>query len=92
MTVEVARSAGGTSAEKLVRVPRAAVVAVDPDAGSALIFVVQGEQAASRWVAVASMSERSVDVASGIAVGDEVITQGQSALRDGDRVLTVGRR
>ena len=91
VSVEIARAATAGDRIVAVRVPRAAVVEVDPKAGSGVVWVVEGDRAIRRSVAVGEVSDRYVDVLSGLAVGSEIITRGTADLHDGDHVQTVSR-
>jgi hypothetical protein len=91
VSVEIARPATASDRIVAVRVPRAAVVEVDPKAGSGVVWVVEGDRAIRRSVAVGDISDRYVDVLSGVAIGAEVITRGTADLHDGDHVQTVSR-
>ena len=91
VAVEIARPA--IAGERLVaaRVSRAAVIEVDPKAGSGVVWVVEGDRAIRRSVAVGDVSDQYVDVLSGVAIGEEVITRGTAELHDGDHVQTISR-
>ncbi len=91
VAVAVARAGSGDNQDRVVLVPRAALVTLDASAHSAVIYVVQGDHVVRRSVAIGAVTANDVEIASGIAVGDEVVTRGDSNLRDGDRVLTVSR-
>lgn len=70
----------------VLRVPRSAIVSSDPEANSAVIFVVDGEKARTRTVSTGSASGQDIEVVSGVGIGDSVVTRGGFNLRDGDRV------
>jgi hypothetical protein len=92
VAVEVALARSGDSQGRVVLVPRAALVTVDASARSAVIYVVQGDRVMRRSVAIGSIRDDHVEIASGIAVGEEVvITREVSNLPDGARVRTVSR-
>jgi hypothetical protein len=91
VAVALARMGSGENQDQIVLVPRAALVNVDESAHSATIYVVQGDRAMRRSVAVGALSEDYVEIASGIVAGEEVVTRGASNLHEGDRVLTVSR-
>ena len=91
VSVEIARPATAGDRIVAVRVPRAAVIDVDPKAGSGVVWLVEGDRAIRRSVAVGEVSDRYVDVLSGVAIGAEVITRGTADLHDGDHVQTVSR-
>ena len=86
VVVEVARPSSG-----VMYVPRAAVISTDPVAQSGVVYLVQGDRAVRRSVALGEVSADRVEIASGITSGDEVITAGAANLRDGDPVITVSR-
>ncbi len=70
----------------VVVVPRAALVSWDTGARTAGVFVVEGGVARRRAVETGSVSGDRVEVAKGLAPGQEVVTRGGFNLRDGDRV------
>ena len=86
VTVEVARSSDGNTL-----VSRAALLSIDPAASSAVIYVVQGDRAVRRDVAIGRVTADGIEVVSGIAPGEEVVTRGAANLRNGDPVRTVSR-
>ena len=86
VTVELARSSDGNTV-----ISRAALRSVDPAASSAIVYVVRGDHAIRRSVAIGSVAGDDVQVVSGIAPGEEVVTRGAANLRDGDPVRTVSR-
>ncbi|HEY3053719.1 MAG TPA: hypothetical protein VGK04_10080 [Thermoanaerobaculia bacterium] len=75
-----------------IHVSPGALIAVDPAARSAVIYVVNGDRAIRRSVATGGMVGNEIEIVSGVAAGEEVVTRGGDQLRDGDRVLTVSRR
>ena len=89
VAVEVARASFGGAG--VVHVSREAVVDIDADAGSAVIYVLRGERAERRSVAIADVTDESVEVVSGLVAGEEVITNRQSTLHDGDLVRAASR-
>jgi hypothetical protein len=86
VVVEVAHPSKGA-----ISVPRAALLSMDPVARSGVVYLVQADRAVRRSVAVGAVSGDRVEIASGIAGGDEVVTIGAASLRDGDPVITVSR-
>lgn len=86
VVVEVAHSSSsGISA------PRSAFLSIDAAAGAGVIFVVQGDHAVRRSVAIGAVTDDRVEIVSGVAAGDEVVTRGGLNLSDGDRVTAVSR-
>ena len=86
VTVELARSNDGNTL-----VSRAALLSIDPVASSAVIYVVRGDRAVRRDVAIGRVTADDVEIVSGIAPGEEVVTRGAANLRDGYPVQTVSR-
>jgi multidrug efflux system membrane fusion protein len=72
----------------LTYVPIAALVEGDRDRGA--VFVVEGANARKRGVKVAFVSEVGVAIASGIATGERVVTDGALYLVDGERIRVLG--
>jgi len=72
----------------LTYVPIAALVEGDRDRGA--VFVVDGANARKRGVKVAFVSEVGVAIASGIATGERVVTDGALYLVDGERIRVLG--
>lgn len=67
-------------------VPRAALVGDDKDAS---VFVVEGDVAKRRKVQLGYADGGKVEVTDGLADGDQVVTLGQAALRDGAKVQVI---
>lgn len=67
-------------------VPRAALVGDDKDAS---VFVVEADVAKRRKVRLGYADGGQVEVVDGIAEGDQVVTLGQAALRDGAKVQVI---
>jgi membrane fusion protein (multidrug efflux system) len=57
------------------------------EAGKAEVFVVNGDKAQRRTISTGMGSGVSVEVMSGVQAGDQVVTRGAFALKDGDRVV-----
>ena len=76
-----------TRKEALV-LPSTAVVDLGGRRG---IFQLQGDTAVFRTVQVGTEQGAVVEILSGLTEGDEVISTGAGALRDGDRVAVAGR-
>jgi RND family efflux transporter MFP subunit len=72
----------------VLQVPREALLNWNVASQSAEVFVVREGQAQKRTVRIGTVSERSVEIVSGVAIGDQVVTRGGFALRPGDRVTT----
>ncbi len=70
----------------VLQVPRPALQSWDVAAGTAEVFVVKGDVASRRPVRTGAVAGDSVEVVSGVAAGERVVTRGAFALRDGDRV------
>ena len=69
-----------------ITVPRDVLV---EKAGRQCVFVVENGAARARAVALGATDTTSVQVLSGLAAGDQVVTSGQQSLADGDRVTVV---
>jgi membrane fusion protein (multidrug efflux system) len=87
---------GGAFAKgRMVVGRRAAVLQVRKEAllnwnletAKAEVFVVSGDTAQKRVVSTGAASGPSVEVLSGVQLGDQVVTRGAFALKDGDRVV-----
>jgi membrane fusion protein, multidrug efflux system len=57
------------------------------ETGKAEVYVVNGDKAQKRVISTGMGSGASVEVVSGVQPGDQVVTRGAFALRDGDRVV-----
>jgi len=57
------------------------------DTGKAEVFVVSGDKAQRRAITTGTANGASIEVLSGVQPGDQVVTRGGFALRDGDRVV-----
>jgi RND family efflux transporter MFP subunit len=79
----------GTRAQVLA-VPRAALLTWDIANRRAEVYTVDGDVARRRSIATGAALGESVEVASGLAAGDVVVTRGSFNLRDGDRIVVVG--
>lgn len=71
----------------VVQVPREALMNWNLDAKTADVFVITGETAARRTVSTGLTTGASVEIVTGLAAGDRVVTRGGFAVRDGDRVV-----
>ena len=76
----------------VVQVPRAALLSWDVEARKAELFVLDGDVARRRTVTTGAVVGDAVEIASGLAAGDRVVTRGAFNLRDGDRVAVAGTR
>lgn len=73
----------------VLQVPRMSLLAWDTTAKKADVFVVRGEKAERKSIATGIVSLDLVEVVSGVAAGDAVVTRGGFGLKDGDRVAVV---
>ncbi len=76
-----------TGRQDAVLVPREAVVHRD---GQPFVFVVQDGKAHLQKVEVGLTGGANTEIASGVKVGDQVVTVGQGLVKDGDRVAVEG--
>ncbi len=67
-------------------VPEGAIV---PEQGHVYVFVVAGDKVQRREVRTGRRRKGEVEVVSGLAAGDQVVTEGTQMLRDGDTVRVV---
>jgi membrane fusion protein, multidrug efflux system len=70
----------------VLQVPREALLNWNVEQQSAEVFVVKGDQVEKRPVKLGANSGGSVEVVSGVAAGDQVVTRGGLGLGQGDRV------
>jgi membrane fusion protein, multidrug efflux system len=84
--IETGRRAG------VLQVPRRALVSWDVPAGTGLVFVADGDVARRREVVTGAVSGDAVEIVSGLAEGDRVITRGSFDVRDGDPVKAADGR
>lgn len=73
----------------VLRVPRTAMVTWDPATRTGILFVVNADRAQRKNVSTGAASGDEVEISSGLASGETVITRGGFNLRDGDRVTVV---
>ena len=71
-------------------VPANALVDVDGDRG--VFLPDEGDVVKFQPIEIGLIDKELVEVASGLAEGDRVVTTGAAALRDGDRILLSGQR
>jgi RND family efflux transporter MFP subunit len=85
--MSVRLSFGGRGVRKALLIPRQAVVGGlrDPE-----VFVVEGGSAVLRKLSVGGEYGTDLEVLSGLAEGDPVVTGGQTLLSDGQQVKVVG--
>lgn len=74
---------GAPPAAPRVLVPK---TAVRKDGGRSIVFVVKQDRLERRAIAVGQESGDQVEVLSGIAPGERVVTDGPATLKDGDKV------
>jgi len=79
VSVDIVREAR----EAAVLLPREAVVR---ELGATHVFLVEGETAVKRTVALGLEENGQVEVVSGVAIGDQVIVAGQGSLKDGTKI------
>jgi membrane fusion protein (multidrug efflux system) len=72
----------------VLAVPRVALLTWDVNKNQGEVFVVRDQQAERRRVQTASSSGDLVEIVSGLATGDTVVTRGAFTVRDGD-ILSV---
>ncbi|MGC8763625.1 MAG: efflux RND transporter periplasmic adaptor subunit [Acidobacteriota bacterium] len=75
--------------EKVLLLPREALLSWDASSGTAEVFVVEGGRARRTSVRTGESSPGGVEVVSGLAEGAVVVTRGAFNLQDGDRVAEV---
>lgn len=68
-------------------VPRSAVLQEDAESA---VFVVKDGVASRRTVTIGYSNNGSIEVTSGVQVGDQVVTIGQGSLKEGSKVNVVG--
>jgi RND family efflux transporter MFP subunit len=69
--------------------PRAAILSWDLAQKQAVLYALEGETARKRTVTTGATSGDEVEIVSGLAKGDRVVTRGGFNLRDGDAVEVV---
>lgn len=73
----------------ILRVPRTAMLTWDPLTRAGVVFVVAGDKAQRRNVTIGIASGDEVEIESGLATGDAIVSRGAFNLRDGDRVTLI---
>jgi RND family efflux transporter MFP subunit len=71
----------------VIQVPKEALHNWNLEAATAEVFVVAANTAQKRAVKIGKTNTVSVEILSGVQPGDQVVTRGAFALREGDRVL-----
>jgi RND family efflux transporter MFP subunit len=71
----------------VLQVRKEALLNWNLETAKAEVFVVSGDTAQRRVVSTGAASGPSVEVLSGVQPGDQVVTRGAFALKDGDRVV-----
>ena len=71
----------------VLQVRKEALLNWNLETGKAEVFVVNGDKAQKRAISTGMASGASIEVVSGVQPGDQVVTRGAFALKDGDRVV-----
>jgi len=71
----------------VLQVRKEALLNWNLEAAKAEVFVVNGDTVQKRVVSTGTTSGTSVEVLSGVQPGDQVVTRGAFALKDGDRIV-----
>jgi multidrug efflux pump subunit AcrA (membrane-fusion protein) len=71
----------------VLQVRKEALLNWNLETAKAELFVVNGDKAQKRVVSTGTTSGASVEVLSGVQPGDQVVTRGAFALKDGDRIV-----
>lgn len=75
-----------SSRPDVMQVPMAAVFSWNIPARTAEVYVINGDRAEKKTIEVGMANGLAVEVVKGLSVGDQVVTRGAFALREGDRV------
>lgn len=75
------------SRKSVLQVRKEALLNWNLETKKAEVFVVTGDKAQKRDVTIGTTNGVGVEVLSGLAAGDQVVTRGGFALKDGDRVV-----
>ncbi len=78
--------------ERIVQVPRAALLGWDVTGKKAKLYVVEGGRARLREVKTGLAAEERVEVAEGLGPGEVYIVRGAFNVKDGDRVIVAGKQ
>jgi RND family efflux transporter MFP subunit len=70
----------------VIQVPRGTLSALDLERHTGSLFVVQAGVARRREVATGALSGEMVEIASGLKAGEQLVSRGGFAIKDGDRV------
>ncbi|HEX7018910.1 MAG TPA: efflux RND transporter periplasmic adaptor subunit, partial [Gemmatimonadaceae bacterium] len=70
----------------VLQVPREAILNWDVSRRTATVFLVRGGRAEDRQVTTGTASGPHVEIVTGVAAGEQIVTRGAFALRRGDRV------
>ena len=73
----------------ILQVPRTALVSWDVAKKQGEVFVVNGDKAQRKVIATGALSGEQVEVSSGIAAGEFVVTRGGFNLKDGNTVKVI---
>jgi RND family efflux transporter MFP subunit len=76
--------------DRVLTVPRSALLTWDIAGRRAEVLTLEGDVARRRAITTGAALGEAVEVASGLAAGEVVITRGGFTLRDGDRVVVTG--
>jgi len=71
----------------VIAAPRGALTTWDVERGTGALFVLDGDVARRRDVRTGRPFDDSVEIASGLSAGEQIVVRGGFNLRDGDRVL-----
>lgn len=74
------------SRTNIIQIPRQALGAWDTAAGTATVFVVEGDVARLRKVNTGAVNGDQVEISGGIKAGEHFVNRGGFSLKDGDRV------
>ncbi len=74
--------------ENALQIPRSAII---EDQGTANVFLIDGDRAIRRPVNTGYSNRGMVEITSGLQDGDQVVTVGQSSLKEGSQVTIINR-
>ncbi len=75
----------------VLRIPRSAMITVDPAPRAGFVLVANGDRAQRRAVSTGAAEGDDLEITRGITAGESVITRGGFNLRDGDPLTIVPR-